>query len=218
MTYCARSTVKEAEEQMRKATAEGMREIAVALAKKRVLSEFDSDSDSESDSSAEYINHFGKPTKSVNLETRIHYLKLDLSNAKVEIDDIKSELTLAKQRINTYNEINKELSVLASYGGWLLDANSLTIKQLQLKHTSFIQDTEKHITLCDNAIKMCDLADLKNSLSKVLAIEKERVIAIEKSFKWIIEKKMMINAVIDMMILISTVIISISVLLYFKII
>ena len=204
---------------MRKATAEGMREIAVALAKKKVESEFDlSDSDYQSDSSVEYINHYGKPTKSVNLETRIHYLKLDLSNAKVEIDDIKSELTLAKQRINTYNEINKELSVLASYGGWLLDANSLTIKQLQSKHTSFIQDAEKHISLCDNAIKMCDLADLKNSLSKVLAIEKDRVVAIEKSFKWIIEKKIMINTVIDIMILTSTVIISISVLLYFKII
>lgn len=85
--FCNRLTKEEYEQQAKKATSEAMKKLAEILnetaAKPDVLSISDSDSVSSSDEE--------ESAKIRQLESRIHYLTLDLANATAEIETLREE-------------------------------------------------------------------------------------------------------------------------------
>ena len=99
--YRPQLTPSQMEEASRKATAEGMREVAEALSKKNknTLNISDNSDTSDSSDSDDVKISKSKPyviqktqvsNKSASiekLESQIHYLRLDLANTKVEADD-----------------------------------------------------------------------------------------------------------------------------------
>jgi len=104
--YIAKKSKSQMAEDSRRATEEGMKAVAKALADKiaKNICESDSDSDSNSDSSSSSCSNSNSKIK--KLETRIHYLNLDCANLEVERNELREECNSHKKNIKFLNSVN----------------------------------------------------------------------------------------------------------------
>jgi len=202
--FSPKMTQSQMEEASRKATADGMREVAEALTKKQNKSNLDnsnsSDSsdtnDTESDHnikvsrvSKPYIIHktnvSNKSDSIEKLESQIHYLRLDLANCKVETDDAKAELTKQKSINDIYMKINNEFGFIRSaIERSKKNVDDLTIKQFKRKVELFIEESTEHVALCESSIDKIELHEIKFALERILNAEKKKIVKYTKDLNY----------------------------------
>lgn len=184
--FTKRMTVEEMAEQSRKATAEGMRELAAAAAafatRKQRASEYeDSDCDWESEHDSPKLASVEK------LESRIHYLTLDLTNAKVEVDDANLKIEELTLQMTPFRRVNDELTYIkSSLTRALKDTGGMNKNQLELRFKLFREEANEHAALCNASIGKIELDEVKQGMLRVLNSERRKILATEKSFKWVI--------------------------------
>jgi hypothetical protein len=184
--FTKRMTVEEMAEQSRKATAEGMRELAAAAAafatRKQQPSVYeDSDCDWESEHESPKMASIEK------LESRIHYLTLDLTNATVELDDANLKIDQLSLQMTPFRRVNDELTYLkSSLTRALKDTGGMNKNQLELRFKLFREEANEHAALCNASIGRIELDEVKQGMLRVLNSERRRILATEKSFKWVI--------------------------------
>ena len=125
-------------EASRRATEEGMRAIAEALAKKVLESDRDDNGDDDSDCSED-----ARYERSNRLEERIHYLKLDLSNAHVRILELERYEQMVRNIEKYNNKINEIDTIVANLKAE--DFTALSIKDGNYKWTNFQKKMEEKI-------------------------------------------------------------------------
>ena len=192
--YRVPMTTQQMEEESRKATAEGMRQIAEALAKKQAEPQVSDSSDDLSDSSSGTSRSGGsrsggrrrtrhrrepktKTPAADKLEDRIRYLQLDLVNAKVDTEDARTEVVALKTRLDPYTRANNELGFMRS----ALDRSKkgldeLTNTQLARKIGLFKEETTEHIALCTVAVNKIELHEIKAGLERVIVAERRKIL------------------------------------------
>jgi chromosome segregation ATPase len=174
-----------------------MRDLAAALAERSVNINVSDSDDVSSLSSSEYSGRRRKRRhrdKSSNLNVAIndaekhaHYLKLELSNAKVDIEDLKEELASLKASLAPYSSINNEMTYLRSATERSnKDIGTLTFAQLEKRYILFKEEYREHLALCNAALSKVSLTEVKNSLTRVLTVEKRRAASAEKNLEWAI--------------------------------
>lgn len=183
--FTKRMTVEEMAEQSRKATAEGMRELAAAAAafatRKQSTVYEDSDCDWESEHDSPKMASIEK------LESRIHYLTLDLTNATVELDDANLKIDQLSLQMTPFRRVNDELTYLkSSLTRALKDTGGMNKNQLELRFKLFREEANEHAALCNASIGRIELDEVKQGMLRVLNSERRRILATEKSFKWVI--------------------------------
>lgn len=196
VTYATRFTPAEAAEQSRIATAEGLKQVAAALAERagqnkspiESADSYDSSDSSESDCGhrKRKRRHVRKnqteDTGSSEHERRAHYLQLELANAKVDIDELKTEVSKLKTFNDPFAVVNNELSFLkSSIERANRDLDQFTIVQLEKRAALYKDEYSEHIALCNAAIAKVSLAEVKNSFLRVVAAERKRAIKAENS-------------------------------------
>jgi hypothetical protein len=196
-------TQSQMEEASRKATADGMREVAEALNKKQNKHIDNSNSSDSSDTDDSYSDHkikiprVSKPyiihkTGVINknesidkLESQIHYLRLDLANSKVETDDAKAELTKQKSINDIYMKINNEFGFIRSaIERSKKNVDDLTIKQFKRKVELFIEESTEHVVLCEKSIDKIELHEIKFALERILNAEKKKIVKYTKDLDY----------------------------------
>lgn len=183
--FTKRMTAEEMAEQSRKATAEGMRELAAAAAafatRKQSTVYEDSDCDWESEHDSPKMASIEK------LESRIHYLTLDLTNATVELDDANLKIDQLSLQMTPFRRVNDELTYLkSSLTRALKDTGGMNKNQLELRFKLFREEANEHAALCNASIGRIELDEVKQGMLRVLNSERRRILATEKSFKWVI--------------------------------
>ena len=202
--YTNHVSVEQMEEQKRKATAEGMRQLAEAMKGRNVMNPEDDASDvSDMDYSSEderprsNKRHRSGP-KVINLsnngnieklESRIRFLQLDLTNAHVDVEDAKTKVEQLTGTLVPYKRVNDELAFLkGSLVRALQNTDNLTKIQLDLRFKLFKEEANEHAALCNAAINKIDLDEVKAALLRVLIAERKRIVQTENNFKTVIFK------------------------------
>jgi hypothetical protein len=203
ISYTTRLSSAQMAEESKRATAEGMRQIAEAMnikALNTVTSESGSDSDFESDTFSESSNsrcrrrkHKSKPTdfktNDDKLETRIHYMTLELANTKVEVDDAKTALEGVQKQLQPYNRVNDELAFLKSaMNRAFKDTGNLNKVQLVNKHKLFTEETSDHATMCAGQISRIEHEEIKIALLRILDAEKRKIAKLDTNYRSLILK------------------------------
>lgn len=199
--YTTRVSVEEAAEQMRRATAEGMRELSEAIGAFNPESEESESSNvllSESDGS-EYKKRTkrrrvvdpcscGNPSNSkaliTGLETRLHFLQLQLTNTLVELDDKELELSATNEWMQTMRKVNNEIGFLrgAVQRGFVADSRYVTAAQLEQRLKLFRDETGEHGQNCLAAINKIDLDEIKQGLTRVLVAERKKLATLDRNY------------------------------------
>ncbi len=204
--YSTRVSAAVAAEQSAKATEEGMRELAAAMAARAATavenhdSEEDNSTDSESDSDAGSSYRRGRKSRaktrattrgvdSGKLEDRIRYLQLDLSNALVDVADVKAERDELSAQLAPYKRVNDELTYFKSaLTRSLKDVGAFTKAQLEARFKLFQEEATEHANLCSVCIEKIGLDEVKAGMFRVLNAERKRFAQIEKNYKFLILK------------------------------
>jgi hypothetical protein len=199
--YTTRVSSAVAAEQAARATEEGMRELAAALAARRdnVMTVSDSESESEMDSdysSDESVSHSKKRkrqkplkcgTNTDKLEDRIRFLQLDLANAMVDVSEAKAGRDELVGQLAPYKKVNDEMTYFkSSMGRAFKDVGSFTKRQLESKFNLFMEEASEHMKLCALAIDRIALDEVKAGMNRVLVAERKRFVQMEKDYKWLI--------------------------------
>ena len=105
------------EEASRKATAEGLKHVAKALASRKFERRVKNDSDSVSESESENLpkKHRVVSTDTDKLETRIHYLNLDLANSSVLVDELRETVASTEKKYKSFLDINDLLDTIDKF-------------------------------------------------------------------------------------------------------
>lgn len=203
--YTNHVTVEQMEEQKRKATAEGMRQLAEAMKGRNVMnpeedvsdvSDMDYTSDEEELRRSNKRHRAGHKVINLNnsgavdkLESRIRFLQLDLTNAHVDIEDSKKKVEQLTGTLVPYKRVNDELAFLkGSLVRALQNTDNLNKVQLDLRFKLFKEEATEHAALCNAAINKIDLDEVKASLLRVLTAERKRIVQTESNFKMVIFK------------------------------
>jgi hypothetical protein len=212
--FATLTTEAQMKEESRAATAEGMREIAAALASKGP--DVDSDSsvellDSTDDSSytssssgsgsrrhrrhhhrrSKHRKSDGGGSAAVDkMEQRVHYLKLDLSNAKVETEELRAEVNRLKAKTLAFDNVDKQFAALKKImNDAVEDTSDLNRKQVQNKYYRFLEESAKQVEVCSTALVSIEPNNIRLALTRVNEAEKRKLIAIERSFHFILTLK-----------------------------
>ena len=192
ISYATRMSAADAAEQSRIATAQGMRDIATALRERAANTPCLDDDDSGSLSSTDSSDRRHKRrrrdktvTRNTDGEKQAHYLKLELANAQVDIDDLKVELAKMKAILDPYSSVNNEMAYLKSATERSnKEVHTLTFVQLTKRLSLYKEEYREHLALCNAALAKVALAEVKSSLTRVLTVEKRRAAAAEKNLEW----------------------------------
>ena len=203
-------------EESRAATAEGMREIAAALAAKgpnvdsdssiELLDSSDEDESSYTSSSSgsgsrrhrRHHHRRRKHRKSDSagsaavdkMEQRVHYLKLDLSNAKVEVEELRAEVIRLKTKTMAFDNVDKQFAALKKImNDAVEDTSDLNRKQVHNKYYRFLEESAKQVEVCSAALVSIEPNNIRLALLRVNEAEKRKLIAIERSFHFILTMK-----------------------------
>jgi hypothetical protein len=204
--FCTKKTSSEMNDEAKKATAEGMRQIAAALSTKN----FEEHTDEEEDltpkrSSARIAN-----ARVEKLETRIHYLQLDLANVTVDLDDTKNALVLYQGRYEVYLNIDKQFAILHQMNSYLNNKWQLTLAQLEKKHSDFLDKSAFQLDICEDSIEKIDLPIVKSMMQISLNEMRKQIINIESSIYFTIMMYKIYNVLIGsgIIVIIATIIAS----------
>jgi predicted RNase H-like nuclease (RuvC/YqgF family) len=204
-------------EQSRLATAEGMKAVAEALASKgpkedsdssiELLDSEDEDSYTSSSSSGsgggsrrhrrhhhrrrKHRKSDGGGSAAVDkMEQRVHYLKLDLSNAKVETEELRTEVNRLKAKTLAFDNLDKQFAALKKImNDAVEDTSDLNRKQVQNKYYRFLEESGKQVEVCATALVSIEPNNIRLALTRVNEAEKRKLIAIERSFHFILTMK-----------------------------
>jgi len=190
--YTRQVTVEQMEEEKRRATAEGMREIAAALAARQInnpeedFMSSDSECYSEPRARKPKVVHIDRGATE-KLESRNHYLQLELSNALVDVEDANAKVDGLSKALAPYKKLNDELAFLkGALDRALLNTDKLTGAQLYSKLKLFQEEATEHASLSLVSLNKIEQLEIKAGLTRLLAAEKKRFIKVENSFKWIV--------------------------------
>ena len=176
--FVTKMTKDEMALESKKATIEGMKNLI------RMFPDSESESDSDSESTKK-------------LERQIHYMKLDLGNLKVDLNESNERLTELQDEFTTFKKIDDGLANLYNLKFYLRDLNTLTVKQLKNKIIQFDEEENELIQNCRVNISKIKLTLIKESLFTNLAYKKKENYLIKKqiiytlNMKWVIEQLMM---------------------------
>jgi len=204
--YTVRCTPEQAAEQSRIATAEGLREVAAALAQraasgKQPDTDYDSDESTESSESSSrsrsrshrrkrrrHDKKSGDRSAGNEFERRAQYLQLELGNAKVDVEDLRTEVSKLKSNLDPYKTINNELTYLrGSIDRSNKDLELLTLPQIEKRMTLYKEEYNEHMALCSAAVaKLVDLAEIRVCFMRVLNAERKRATKAENSLEFVI--------------------------------
>lgn len=233
--YRQQLTPSQMEEASRKATADGMREVAEALNKKEnKINKDNSDTDnsnSDTDSSSNVKkSHTSKSfiiQKKVSdnsavidkLEQQVHYLRLDLVNSKVEIDDARKEVIKLKSINDIYTKINNEFGFIRSaIERSQKNLDDLTVKQFKYKVALFIEEANEHVGLCERSINKIELHEIKFALERVLVAERKKIVKYTSDLNYKIWVKELYATLFNFSIILFVIIIIIIVMYNIKLI
>lgn len=188
MSFVTRKTTDQMAEESKKATEEGMRLIAEGLKKKAQVMVQEEECfapDSDDSTSIESVMEYkpkakkrARPAIESNgqlekLETRIHYMQLDLANTKVDLSDKSNELDVAKRRLESVKKVEDCLALLCGLGFYLNDIKGLTLAQLKRKQTLYLEEEMEHAINCMKAVGCIEnWPFVKDAL--IATIEKQR--------------------------------------------
>ena len=230
--FTVRCSPEQAAEQSRIATAEGLKQVAAALAE-RAASGKQSDTDSESDDSYDSSdssrdrgsrrkrrrrskNRSDKPDAQ-EAERRAYYLQLDLANAKVDVEEFRTEVSKLKTIIDPYKVINNELTYLrGAIDRSTKDLELLTLAQIEKRLILYKEEYNEHIALCSAAVaKLVDLAEIRVCFMRVLNAERKRAVKAEHSVEFVIWVRKTTYKV-SMVTLVSILVALLSMLIYWR--
>lgn len=189
--YTNRVTPEQMAEQSRIATAEGLREVAAALAAKAKqplpAKRHSEEDDSLSDSSSDHSHRSGakrrrksrrksrSPTRSNSDEKATHLLRVELASVMVEKEDLLLEISKLKAQLQPYSSANNELALIKSAIERLnKDTAELTIAQLEKRQNLFHEEFSEHKALATVATAKIAYADVKSCVLRVINAEVKR--------------------------------------------
>ena len=196
--YTRRVSAEQMKEESRAATAAGMRELAAAMAARKPvinpennMSDEDFISDDDDDGAIVYeARKRRRPVvtdKSNELENRIRYLTLDLTNAQVDLEDARETVQKLTTKSDCLTRVNDELCFFkGSIGRAFKNTETMTKLQLENKFKLFKEEALEHSRLCDRAIANIELDEVKAGMLRVLVAERKRYAKTEQAFKWYI--------------------------------
>jgi hypothetical protein len=190
--FCTKKTPSEMSDEAKKATAEGMRQIAAALSTKN----FEEHTDEEEDLTPKRSSVRIANARVEKLETRIHYLQLDLANVTVDLDDTKNALVLYQGRYEVYLNIDKQFAILHNMNSYLNNKWQLTLAQLEKKHSDFLDKSALQLDICEDSIEKIDLPIVKNMMQISLNEMRKQIINIESSIYFTIVMYKIYNVLI----------------------
>jgi hypothetical protein len=180
----------------KKATENAMREVAAALAEHEHKNSIYFEDDSDTDDSIIIRKKKNVVDKSVlvdKLETRIHYLQLDLANKDVELTDTNNILQTYKEKDNILKKIDDNILLLRNLSFYLVNLENLTIPQIERKLTLFQEESREHATNCLNYLKMVEFQFIKHYLKISLDEINKKNIKIEAKIADMIFYKKCVN-------------------------
>jgi len=175
----------EMEAESKKATQEGLRQVASAL--NTVKNEEFYESDSDNDYMFERKRYRQDNTES--LENRIHFMKLDMTNMSVDLINRTEELEKANKTLNLFKAINNDLEYISKLNFYLNGINELTVEQLEKKLKLFLEEDSEHAMICMKNISQLELPEIKGALTLSLKYKRLKNKAIEDDLKYAIKKK-----------------------------
>ena len=128
------------------------------------------------------------------LESRIHYMKLDISNLNVELANCREELCNVKNHVNILGQINSDLEYLDKLDFYLKNINEFSMGQIEKKYMLFIDEDNEHAQLCMNKIMQIEnLPEVKNAMILALKTKRVKNKGIGNELRYVIKKKYLIN-------------------------
>jgi len=192
--YTTRLTPAQMAEESRIATAQGLRDVAAALAAKAKTApvfgtgkarseEEESLSDGSSDGSRRsgakrrrrHRSRRQSPARSHSDEKAAHLLRVELASVMVEKEDLLLEITKLKTQLQPYSSVNNELALIKSAIERLnKDTGELTIAQLEKRQNLFHEEFAEHKALATVASSKITYADVKLCVLRVINAEVKR--------------------------------------------
>jgi hypothetical protein len=183
--YVTRMTAEQMAAESKKATEEGMRQVAAGLSA-RGLRTVHVEENSDSDESIVV-----KKKKNVvvdngiiinKLETRVHYLQLDLANKDVDLIEAKDVIKMYKEKQEILKKVDDNIALLTNLSFYLTKLDTLTVPQMERKLALFKEESKEHSANCLKYIKQIEFQLVKNYM--ILALDEMN------TKNAIIEKKM----------------------------
>lgn len=187
--YAKRMTPEEMAEQSRIATAEGLREVAAALAARDPPSHHESDAKLTSASDSEeseynslprvkrrrYNTIFGHGQTNNRTEMGSHLLKVQLASEMVEKDDLTKTVDDLQYQLQHYKSIENELVLMKSAIERLnKDTAEQTIAQLIKRQNLIREEFTEHKALATISTSKVPYAELRLCFQRIIAAETRR--------------------------------------------
>jgi len=170
-------TKEEMAAESKKATTEGLNNL---------IKQFKDIEDSDSDSDSDYNSNS-------KLETRIHYMKLNMGNLSVDLAECKEKLDDANSIISIFKRIDNNLSYLSHLEFYLKDINTASLEHVKRKLALFKDDEAEHVQLCLISIARLEYEHIKQAMRYSLTYTKKKNRLIENQFNYVINKKWAID-------------------------
>ena len=170
--FVTKMTKEEMEAESKKATLEGMKNL---INKFSELEEPDSDSDSDS-----------------RLESRIHYMRLDLGNLTFELSECKEQLEVSNKRLEIFKKIDNELTHLSNLEFYLKGLDIMTLEQVKRKLVLFKEEQAEHVQNCLKNISQLEFPAIKDTFRLSLVHKKKMNRKIEQELVYYVNKKWLI--------------------------
>ena len=198
--YVTQMTPTEAKAESKKATEEGLRQVAKALAEVEpeecfAPEEFFAPEECYTpDEDKRHCRKLRYQSTEV-LERTVHYMQLDIANMKVELAERMNEIEEVKSRFMVVKSVNDDLAYIGKLGSYLIGIKDLTLEQVKNKLELFMKEDEERHHLCMNTILNVELPEVKAAL--ILALNNKRVLNkyIEEELQNTIKRKEVLHII-----------------------
>lgn len=193
--YVTRMTPEQMAAESKKATEEGMRQVAAGLAARGLKSAiYLEDSDSDETVVKKKKNVVIDNGVLVNkLETRIHYMQLDMANKSVDLQDANTLIQEYRDKHEVLKRIDDNILLLTNLSFYLNNINTLTLEQVQKKLTLFKEESHEHAGTCLFYIKKIEFQLIKNYMILALDEMNAKNSIIEKKIIQVIRYKIFLR-------------------------
>ena len=198
--FVTRVTPAQAAAESKKATEEAMRQVAANL-NKNPPQHFHENSISDSDSDSEVFIKKKKSHKSSSddsimihkLETRLHYLQLDMANKNIDYMDLKEVADKNYLKLDNIKKIDETLSLLSNLTFYLKNLDSLSLEQVKRKLVLFKEESAEHAANSMKYINQIEYPVIKKSMISIIdQITLKNAVIENEINKAILFKKMVI--------------------------
>lgn len=180
----------------RKATSDGLRQVANALKTQKLPDSSASEADDDSDSDEDYED-----------DSKTRYIKLNLATLHVQLEEEKAKVEALTLCVSPFKNINTELGFIKGAVGRSYMCENLNKRQLEMKLKLFIDETAEHVILCNREINKIEYHEIQSSLSRILASERKKITQAEARLKRVIFQAHIKEILIKVSVIISTVVV-----------